>query len=197
MGKGTATHDRILDTALRLAGRDGLEGLSIGGLASELGLSKSGLFAHFGSKEELQIQVLEEASERFRETVIRPAFKAPRGEPRIWALLDRWLAWGNDPAKPGGCIFVTAAVELDDRPGPARDYLEAAQKQWLADLARSARLAIEMGHFRPDADPEQFAFEFYALALGFHHARRMLRDPAAESRFRAAFERLISSFHSS
>jgi AcrR family transcriptional regulator len=193
MGKGTQTHERILDAALRLAGRDGLDGLSIGGLATELDLSKSGLFAHFGSKEQLQVQVLQEAVKRFQEQVIRPALTRPRGEPRIRALAERWLEWGSDPAKPGGCVFVAAAAELDDQSGPPRDYLERAQREWLACLARAARLAVEAGHFKPDTDPEQFAFEFYALALGFHHAKRMLREKTAESRFRAAFERLLSS----
>src|SRR5262245_33065172 len=150
MGKGAETRERILDQAVRVASRDGLEALSIAGLASELGLSKSGLFAHFGSKDALQVQVLEAATARFRESVIRPALRATRGEPRLTALFERWVAWTDDPDIPGGCVLVAAAAEFDDRPGPQRDYLVASQRDWLATLAKAVSLAIEVGHFRAD-----------------------------------------------
>src|SRR3954470_3654513 len=126
MSEGTETRDRILDQTVRLASRDGLEGLTIGTLSSELHLSKSGLFAHFGSKDELQLQVLHAAVAKFNETVVRPALAAPRGEPRIRAFFEHWLAWADNPEMPGGCIFVTASVELDDRPGPQRDFFAKA-----------------------------------------------------------------------
>ena len=127
MGKGDQTRDAILERAVRLASQVGLEGLTIGRLAGALDLSKSGLFAHFASKETLQVQTLERAAERFVEVVLRPALAEPRGEPRLRALFERWLRWPQEVSQPGGCIFVQAAVELDDRPGPARDRLVALQ----------------------------------------------------------------------
>src|SRR5690349_10613587 len=139
--KGERTRDAILDGALRLASELGLEGLSIGRLAEELDLSKSGLFAHFGSKEDLQIRTLERAAARFGEVVVRPALEAPAGEPRVRALFERWLEWPRRVRQPGGCIFVAAAAELDDRPGPARDRLVALQREWLGTLAGAARRA--------------------------------------------------------
>jgi AcrR family transcriptional regulator len=193
MSKGAETRERILDRALRLASREGLEGLTIGNLATELEMSKSGLFAHFGSKEELQLQVLRHATEIYREVVLRPALKAPRGVPRLRALFDRWLVWEEDPRLPGGCIFVQAATELDDRPGLPRDLLAQSQRELFAMLSRAAALAIEAGHFRPDLDAAQFAFELNSIILGFHHSRRLMRDEMAETRARAAFERLLAA----
>jgi AcrR family transcriptional regulator len=193
MNKGEQTQERIVERALQLATRDGLDGLTINRLATELGLSKSGLFAHIGSKEELQLQVLQAAARHFEESVVRPALTKPRGEARLRALFERWLAWSNDPAWPGGCIFVASAVEFDDRPGPLREYLVFAQGAFLATLAKAARLAVEAGHFCPDTDPEQFGFDLYAIVLGYHHAKRLMRDPRAEERARTAFDRLIQS----
>jgi AcrR family transcriptional regulator len=193
VSKGEGTRERILDRALRLASRDGLGGLSIGVLAGELGLSKSGLFAHFGSKEDLQLAVLQEAATRFEDTVMRPAFRAPRGEPRIRRLFENWLGWINDPATPGGCVMLAAATELDDQEGRPRDFLAGSQRQLVASLARSARLAMEEGHFAARLDAEQFAFDLYALLLGCSHWKRLLRDPKAETRARAAFERLLAA----
>jgi AcrR family transcriptional regulator len=190
MSKGEETRERILEHAFRMASRDGLDGLSIGGLATELGLSKSGLFAHFGSKEDLQIEVLRSAAARFEETVMRPAFRAPRGEPRLRQLFENWLRWCG--GLPGGCVFVAAAVELDDREGRTRDFLVGTQKQLMDALAKGARLAVEAGHFRPDLDCDQFAFELYALLLGCSHWKRLLRDPRSDGRARAGFERLIA-----
>lgn len=194
MGKGTETHERILDSAMRLASRDGLSGLSIGSLASELGLSKSGLFAHFGSKEELQVQVLQAAVARFEAEVIRPAIAAPRGEPRIRALFRNWIAWALSPRSPGGCIFIAASVELDDVPGPARDYVAKTQKDWLETLARAFRIADEEGHLKASgAMADQLAFELYGMMLGYHQVKRLLQDPKADARVRAAFDRLLDS----
>ncbi len=193
MGKGAVTRERILDQAVRLASRDGLDGLTIGTLSAELGLSKSGLFSHFGSKDELQLQVLQAAVERFEIEVIRPALAAPRGEPRIRALFERWLTWVNALDSPGGCILIAAAVELDDRPGAQRDFLVRAHRARVAALAKAARLAVEAGHFRADFDPEQFAFDFYAITLGYHDSNRLLRDPRAEERARNLFERLLAT----
>ncbi len=192
MSKGEETRSRIVERAFRLASREGLQGLSIGSLAAELGLSKSGLFAHFGSKEDLQIEVLRAAAVHFEDRVLRPSFRAPRGEPRIRQIFDHWLAWCSDPALPGGCVFMAAATELDDKQGRPRDYLVATQKQLMATLAKAARLAVEAGHFRADLDREQFAFELHALLMGCSHWKRLLGDPRAERRARAAFDRLLA-----
>src|SRR5262245_21177219 len=191
MLKGEATRERIVDEAVRLASRDGLEGVSLGALAGELGMSKSGLYAHFGSKDELQLQILQAAVARFRAVVVKPALAAKRGVPRLRALFERWLEWANDSSMPGGCLLVAASVELDDKPGALRDYLVKAQRDWLAALARAAQLAIEEKHFRDDLDPEQQAFEMWSLTLGYHHLRRLLRDPQASARVHEAFERLL------
>src|SRR5206468_5300187 len=142
MSKGERTHTAILDRATGLASQLGLTGLTIGALADDLRLSKSGLFAHFQSKEALQIAVLDHAAQRFAETVVRPALLEPRGVPRMQALFDRWVAWERDEALPGGCIFVAATAELDDRPGPARDRLVALQRDWINVLETSVRNGI-------------------------------------------------------
>ena len=191
MTKGTETRDRILDTAFRLAARQGLDGLSLAALAGKLGLSKSGLFAHFDSKEELQLEMLRVASERFVDKVMRPAFKQPRGLPRVKALFENWRRWATDPSLPGGCVFVAASAELDDRDGPVRAYVVSQQRGLLQTIARAAALSVEVGHFRRDLDVEQFAFEFLAIYLAFHHAQRLLRDPRAEQRARRAYMRLV------
>lgn len=196
MGKGESTRAAILDRAVRLSTRTGLEGMTIGKLASELRLSKSGLYAHFRSKEALQIQVLDAAAERFVEQVVKPAVRQSRGEPRVVALFDRWIAWTQSNSGPGGCLFVAAAAELDDRPGPVRDRLVELQKGWLETISIVFRAGVAEGRFLPDADPVQFAHDLYSVMLGYHHAWRLMRDPRAEERARAAFERLLSSVRS-
>lgn len=193
MGKGEQTRDAILERAVSLASQVGLEGLTIGRLAEELDLSKSGLFAHFRSKEGLQVQVLERAAERFVEVVVKPSLSAPRGEPRVRALFENWLRWPKAVPQPGGCIFVAAAVELDDRPGPARDCLVRLQKDWLDTLAGAVRVAVAEGHFRRGVDPEQLAFEAYGIMLVCHQATRLLNDPRAVDRARRALEALLAA----
>jgi AcrR family transcriptional regulator len=194
--KGEETRQRILDGALALASTQGIEGVTIGELAGALDLSKSGLFAHFRSKEALQIAVLQAAAERFTRLVVVPALKAPRGEARVRALFERWLMWGNSDEMPGGCIFIGAAAELDDRPGPARDVLVQGQKDLLGTLAHAARIAVDEGHFRADLDVDQFAFELFAIRLSFNHATRLMRDPRAKERAQRAFEQLIAAARS-
>jgi AcrR family transcriptional regulator len=189
--KGETTRAAILDEALALASQVGLEGLSIGELAKRLGMSKSGLFAHFASKENLQLEVLRSAADRFVEIVIRPALQRPRGEPRVRALFENWLAWAQADFSPGGCLFVSAAVELDDRPGPPRDYLVAAQRDFLGAIATAARIAVEEGHFRHDLEPEQFAFDLYSIYLAYQHFSRLLHSPEAEERLRRSFGELL------
>jgi len=187
------TRAAILDRASGLASLVGLSGLTIGTLADELHLSKSGLFGHFRSKEALQMQVLEHAAARFVHAVVRPALQEPRGEPRMRGLFERWLEWSRSSPMPGGCIFVAAATELDDRPGPVRDLLAGQQRDWLHTIGTCLSKGVQVGHFRPDADPEQFAQDLYGIMLAHHHAARLLRDPGAESRARRAFERLLAS----
>jgi AcrR family transcriptional regulator len=191
--KGNETRRTILERAAGLASQVGLEGLTIGRLADELELSKSGLFAHFRSKEALQVETLRFAAELFVDRVVRPALKAPRGEPRVRALFERWLDWAKANPLPGGCVFVAAATEMDDRQGPAREELVRHERDWLELIANVARTAIREGDFRADADPEQFAYELHGVKLAYHHAARLLRDPAAEARARRAFENLVES----
>lgn len=193
MSKGAATRDRIIESALRTASVEGLEGISLGRLASDVGMSKSGLFAHFQSKEELQLDVLQAAGEKFIEVVIKPALTAPRGEPRVRSLFEHWLVWERHESLPGGCVFMHAAAELDDRPGPARDSLVDWQRQWLDVLARAARIAVNEGHFRAGLDADRFAFQQLGLVLGYYHVRRLLNDPQAELHVRGAFDSLVAS----
>lgn len=191
MGKGEDTRQHILERAAQVASRMGLEGLTIGGLAEELDLSKSGLFAHFQSKEALQVETLRFTARLFVDQVIRPALKAPRGEPRVRALFTRWLEWARADSLQGGCLFVAASTELDDREGPARDEVVRQQKDWLEFIASVARSARDEGHFHPKLDAEQFAQDVYGVMLAAHHARRLLRDPRAEERASRAFEALV------
>ncbi len=195
MSKGDQTKQTILEYATSLASRIGLEALTIGRLANDLEMSKSGLFAHFGSKEALQLTVLEYATESFLDLVVKPAFKAEPGEPRIQGLFENWLLWAESTQHEGGCLFVQATTEYDDQPGPIRDYLVTVQKRWIAGLAESARRAIAVGHFRQDLEPEQFAFEFYSILVGYHNMRRLLRDPQASDRVRRAVQGLLDRSH--
>jgi AcrR family transcriptional regulator len=191
MSKGTATRERILEQALKDASLQGLEGLSLGRVAEEVGMSKSGLFAHFGSKEELQRQVLGAAAEKFGIIVVKPALTAPRGIPRVRAMFEGWLRWERDQSVPGGCVFTHAQAELDDKPGPVRDTLADWQRQWKEMLARAASIAIEEKQFRKDVDTKQFAFQMFGIIFAYYHAKRLLDDPTAEAQARAAFESLV------
>jgi AcrR family transcriptional regulator len=189
VAKGEETRQAILARAFELANVVGVTGLSIGRLAEATGLSKSGLFAHFGSKEALEVAVVKEAARIFVQEVMVPALREPRGEPRVRALFERWVAWGQ---RPGGCFFVGASAELDDRPGPQRDALVQASKDWIDELTKAARIAIKEGHFRADLSPEQFAFEMYSLMLGFHTYFRFLGEASSLTRVREAFDRLVA-----
>lgn len=193
MSKGETTRAAILDRALATASKVGLEALSIGELAKEAGLSKSGLFAHFASKEDLQIEVVGKAVSKFVELVIAPALKKPRGEKRVRALFENWFDWSKASELPGGCLFIAASSEFDDQPGPLRDLLLDSQKDWLGVLAQAARVAVEEGHFKSDLDAEQFAWQLDAFILGYHHSARLLRSKDAEKRAHRAFESLVRS----
>jgi AcrR family transcriptional regulator len=193
MSKGALTRHAILDRATDLASLIGLDGITIGALADDLGLSKSGLFGHFKSKEALQIQVLEHAAGRFIAGVVRPALGRPRGEPRVRELFERWISWAASPPQPGGCVFVGAAAELDDKPGPVRDRLVGLQREWQGVIATTFRLGIEAGAFRSDVDPEDSAQNLLGIMLAFHHTWRLLGDPRAEQRARSALEGLLAT----
>ena len=192
MKKGDRTRTLILNDALALAGEVGLEGLSIGSLASRLGLSKSGLFAHFGSKEDLQLATLRHTQERFEQAVFRPALAAPRGLPRLRALFEGWLRWASRTERPGGCVILAASVEYDDRPGTLREALVAGQRELRGALAKAVRLAVEEGHLAAGTDPWQVVFELMGIVLAVHHDRGLLDDPRALDRARTAFERLVA-----
>ena len=186
------TRAAILDEAVQIASRVGFDGLSIGQLADQVEMSKSGLFAHFRSKEQLQLQTMERAKEKFVDLVIRPALAAPRGRSRVLAMFDGWLDWTHQ-ALEGGCIFVAAAAELDDQPGVLRDALVKNERDWLEFIATVAGTAVTEGEFRADLDLEQFAFEVHGVMLAHNHASRLLRDPDADRRTRRAFESLLAA----
>jgi len=193
--KGQQTRAAILDAALGLASHMGLEGLSIGALAEVTQMSKSGVFAHFGSREELQISVIREYHARFEEEVFFPAMVEPRGVPRLRALYERWLRRVSVEVD-SGCIYISGAVEFDDRPGPVRDALASMVHAWHAALARAIRLGVDAGQLRADTDPDQMLFELHGLILALHHDARFLRTPGALDRARAGFERALSHYGS-
>ncbi len=191
MSRGEETRERIVAHGMTLASRDGLEGLSIGTLAAALGMSKSGLFAHFGSKEDLQVAVIERAASEFARTVVLPALQARRGLVRLRQLFERWMRWIVAERSPGGCLLFAAGVELDDQPGRPRDVLVENQTRMMDTIQRIAAGSVTEGELRRGLDLNQFAFEMTALMLGFHHARRLLRVRWAERALRTAFEGLL------
>jgi len=189
--KGRQTRAAIVDAGLALASHIGLEGLSIGALAEVTGMSKSGVFAHFGSREELQISVVREYHAKFEEEVFRPSMAASRGLPRLRALFDRWLKRVSVEID-SGCIYISGAVEFDDRPGPVRDALVDMVNTWQQALERSIAAAVAEGHLRADTDARQLLFEIHGLILALHHDARFLRHAGAEERARAGFERVLA-----
>jgi AcrR family transcriptional regulator len=180
--RGLKTRRAILRKAVNIASLEGLEGLTIGKLASTLRISKSGLFAHFGSKEDLQCAVVDEARDIFVEKVIRPAAQL-RGLRLLRALCENWLSYGEQKVFPGGCFFSAASLEFDDRPGPVRDRIVGLMKKWLENLEHAARDAQSAAEIRPDVDVRQLAFEIQALAMGGNWSSRLFRDQSA---FRSA-----------
>jgi AcrR family transcriptional regulator len=192
MEKGRGTKNTIIETGLEMSSQLGLECVTIGNLAKEMRMSKSGLFAHFQSKENLQIEILQYAAEDFSAFVIRPALKVERGIPRIRDLVRRWIEWGDKLS--GGCIFVSAGMEYSDRPGKVREALMQQQEEWLDCLRRIAESAIKAGDFRKNIDCEQFAFDLYSLLLGFHYYYKLLNDNKARERLKIAFEKLLMTY---
>ena len=191
--KGRQTRAAILDAALGMASHMGLEGLSIGALADLMGMSKSGVFAHFGSREELQISVIREYHRRFEDEVFFPAVRQPRGLPRLRAMFENWLKRVSVEID-SGCIYISGAVEFDDRPGPVRDALAGLVRDWHAAMEKAIRLAIDEGHLRADTDAEQMLFELHGLILALHHDARFLRRPGALDRARRGFDRILARY---
>ena len=191
MAKGEQTRALILDQAVTLASAVGLNGLSVGSLAAHLGLSKSGLFAHFGSKEAMQAATLMRAQELFHAPGFRPALAAQRGLPRLRALFHNWFDWLDDSRRPGGCVILAATYEFDHQPGPIHDLLARTQRELRGGIAKAVRMAIDAGHFVEDTDPWQLTFELFGVVLAAHHDRHMLEDQRASERGRRAFERLV------
>lgn len=194
MTKGEDTKRAIVDQALELASTVGLDKLTIGALANATGMSKSGLFAHFKSKEQLQLQVLEEARQRYIEVVTTPALKKPRGLARLRAMLELTLGeW--EESLPGGCIFHAVVAELDDQPGPTRDYLVEVLGEQRRMFERATRMAIDTGELRKDLDVDQFVFELSSITGAYHHFGRLLGDPNAAKHAHRAFEGLLDRAH--
>jgi AcrR family transcriptional regulator len=191
--KGDRTRNTILDRAVDLASLEGLEGLTIGRLADDLEMSKSGLFAHFGSKEELQLATIEVAGERFIEQVFRPALAAPRGVPRLLALCRGWLDYVKCGVFPGGCFFAAASFEMDSRNGPVRDSVARHMNDWITALEKAVQLAIEEGHVDPGVDPAQVAFEINAIFFGANFSYNLRHDKRALQRAERAIEARIES----
>ncbi|HKF23511.1 MAG TPA: TetR/AcrR family transcriptional regulator [Candidatus Angelobacter sp.] len=177
--KGERTRESILHVAVNLASVEGLEGVSIGRLADELGMSKSGLFAHFGSKEDLQLATVDMAREIFIEHVVRPAVAQAEGMPRLRALCDNWLGHVEQRVFMGGCFFTAASFEFDSRPGPVRDRIVTVMKEWLNALSQAVEGAKRAGHIKGSVDPRQLAFEIYSLAIGAHWGFQLLGDRRA------------------
>ena len=189
--KGQQTKLSIIEAALRLATQIGLEGLSIGVLAEVTHMSKSGVFAHFGSREELQISVVREYFSRFEQEVFYPAMLEPQGLPRVRALFANWMKRVAEEIQ-SGCIFISGAVEFDDRPGPVRDALAHSVQTWLLALNRSIVLARQCGHLSADADEHQMAFEIHGLILAVHYEARFLKTPGSIARAQQAFENILA-----
>jgi AcrR family transcriptional regulator len=192
--KGERTRATILDEALRIVSKAGLDGLTIGTLADATGMSKSGLFAHFGSREELLLAVLAHGQAEFGEVVFQPAMAKPRGLPRLRAMFVNWLDWTESAELPGGCPMIGGASEFDDRPGPVRDMLAGGQRAWIDTLKRAVRQAIEESQLAQDTDPEQIAFEIFGIALVVHHHRRLLGYKKARERALTALDSLLERY---
>jgi AcrR family transcriptional regulator len=194
VGKGEQTRLAVLAQAADMAARQGLSTLTIGELAAGARLSKSGLFAHFQSKEALQLAVLAYARDRFTDEVIRPATRVPRGEPRVRALFEHWLEVSRHTNAE--CLFVSASAEFDDRPGPVRDQLVRDHRDFADSIIQVFRTGVSEGDFREDADAEQFAYDLQSIMLGFFHAHRLLGDPWAPERARRSFEAVLAAARS-
>ena len=196
MQKGRQTKAAIVEAALGLSTQIGLEGLSIGVLAEVTQMSKSGVFAHFGSREELQISVIREYFSRFEQEVFYPALHEPRGLPRVKALFANWMKRVAIEIH-SGCIFISGAVEFDDRPGPVRDALATSVQTWLNAMLRAVELAKQCGHLQPSADEHQMAFEIHGLILALHYEARFLKNPGSIERANQGFANILARYGAS
>jgi AcrR family transcriptional regulator len=191
--KGDRTRAAILERAVDIASLEGLAGLTIGRLAEELEMSKSGLFAHFGSKEELQLATIEAAGERFLDEAFRPSLVAPRGYPRLVALCNAWLDYVKRGVFPGGCFFAAASFEYDGRTGPVRDLIASKMNDWIVAIEKAVQMAKDEGHLDAGVDPSQIAFELNALFFGANFAYNMRQDKRALERARTAIEHRLEA----
>jgi len=192
--QGERTRKAILETAVHIASAEGLEGLTIGRLAQQLSMSKSGLFAHFGSKEDLQVATVEAARAIFIREVIKPAFESAQGLLRLWKLCDIWLAYVQSGVFRGGCFFAAAAAEFDSRPGPVRDRIAEIMKEWLSTLRDAIVEAQKAGQLNKDIEATQLAFEFNSLELGANWAFQLYGDTRAFKRAREAIRERLSRY---
>ena len=183
--RGLRTRTAILRRAVDLASAEGLEGLTVGRLADDLGMSKSGLFAHFGSKEELQLATVEMARQIFIDQITRPALSAAKGMPRLWSIIDRWLTYIERGIFKGGCFFTAASFEFDSRRGPVRDRIAEIMREWIGVLVRALEQAQKEGHIVPQIDVTHLAFEIQSIAIGGHWASQLLDDRESYARSRA------------
>ena len=192
--KSELTRAAILGAALDLAAEEGLESLTLQAVADRIGLSKSGVFSRVGSREALQMAVIEEFGRRFIADVFVPSMQQPKGLPRLNEIVRRWILRTRDVEAQTGCIFTAGAFELDDREGPLRDFLLAEVSRWRSALRRTVLQAVEAGHLKPDTDPEQLVGEVYSLAMGLLHDIRFLRDPRAADRAQRTWDRLVKTY---
>jgi AcrR family transcriptional regulator len=183
--RGLRTREAILASAVNIASAQGLEGLTVGSLATQLRMSKSGLFAHFGSKEELQLATIEVARQIFIDQVTRPAIAAPKGMPRLWGLINQWLILVEKRVFSGGCFFSAASFEFDSRRGVVRDRIAAIMREWMDVLTRAVEQAQKAGHIGARVNSTRLAYEIHGIAMGAHWAHQLLDDKQAYSRARA------------
>ena len=191
--KGERTRQSILERAVDIASLEGLEGLTIGRLAEELGMSKSGLFAHFGSKEDLQLATVAAAGERFVNAAFKPSLKAERGYPRLLAICHSWISYAQRNVFPGGCFFAAASFEFDGRPGPVRDMIAKQMDEWIAAIEKAIMLARDEGHLSAKVDPKQLAFEINSIFFGANFAFQLRGDKSAFDKATKAIEDRLES----
>jgi AcrR family transcriptional regulator len=192
--KSELTRSAIVGAALDLAAGEGLESITLQAVADRIGLSKSGVFSRVGSREALQMAVIEEFGRRFIADVFVPAMQKPKGLPRLNEIVRRWILRTRDVEATQGCIFTAGAFELDDREGPLRDFLLGEVTRWRSALRRTVLQAIEAGDLKPDTEPEQLVGEIYSLAMGLLHDIRFLRDTRASERAQRTWERLVKTY---
>ena len=191
--KGQQTKAAIVEAALGLATHIGLEGLSIGALADVTGMSKSGVFAHFGSREELQISVIREYHQRFEQEIFYPAMQQPRGLPRLRAMFDHWMQ-RTSIELDSGCIYISGAIEFDDRQGPVRDALAGSVLVWMEAMRRAIEQCKSLGQLHPDTDEQQMLFEIHGLILALHYEARFLQSPGSMERATRGFDNILARF---